>query len=138
MQSDLPGFSSKTSQGCSTPEITLLDASSLALLERLLSFGLRGGDGPSRALPLDPNMDWHGPSLMPNFTACPNDAKESSLSDILVSTDGEIPPKYYLSQRACAGILRRAAKRGKDLPEELREALEAVATQATEKIRTPM
>jgi hypothetical protein len=38
-----------------------------------------------------------------------------------------IPMKYYLSARACAGILRRAEKRGKKLPELLRLALTAQA-----------
>ena len=40
---------------------------------------------------------------------------------------GDVPPQFYLSARACAGILRRAEKRGKALPEPLRRALEAVA-----------
>jgi len=31
-----------------------------------------------------------------------------------------------LSRRACEGILRRAEKRGKELPEMLRKALEGV------------
>jgi len=44
-----------------------------------------------------------------------------SLLDILESRD--VPQKYYLSPRACAGILRRAEKRGKALPEMLRVAL---------------
>ena len=35
-------------------------------------------------------------------------------------------PKYFLRARACAGILRRAEKRGRELPEALRQALEAV------------
>lgn len=48
-----------------------------------------------------------------------------SLSDILES--GDIPQKYYLSRDACTGILRRAAKRGRALPEALRQALEAQA-----------
>ena len=39
---------------------------------------------------------------------------------------GPIPQKYYLSQKACAGILRRAARRGKKLPELLEAALKAV------------
>jgi hypothetical protein len=34
------------------------------------------------------------------------------------------PEKYSLSARACAGILNRAKKRGKVLPEMLRQALE--------------
>ena len=40
---------------------------------------------------------------------------------------GPLPQRFYLSQKACAGILRRAAKRGKELPPMLREALEMVA-----------
>lgn len=37
---------------------------------------------------------------------------------------GESAPKYYLSERACKGVLRRAEKRGKELPPILKEALE--------------
>ena len=48
-----------------------------------------------------------------------------SLSEILET--GPIAPRYYLSQKACAGILRRAAKRGKALPPALDAALRAVA-----------
>jgi hypothetical protein len=58
----------------------------------------------------------------------PSDAAECSLSDIL---EDEVPPKFFLSQRACAGILRRAEKRGKRLPEPLAAALAAVAGHKT-------
>ena len=37
------------------------------------------------------------------------------------------PDRYSLSPRACRGILRRAAKRGKELPRMLRQALERQA-----------
>lgn len=47
-----------------------------------------------------------------------------TLSEILESN---VSAKYYLSAKACRGILRRAEKRGKELPEILRIALEAVA-----------
>jgi hypothetical protein len=40
------------------------------------------------------------------------------------------PEKYFLSAKACAGILRRAEKRGKELPTMLREALEEVVALA--------
>jgi hypothetical protein len=49
----------------------------------------------------------------------------SSLSDILET--GDVPQRYYLSEKACQGILRRAAKRGKELPPALQRALEQVA-----------
>jgi hypothetical protein len=48
-------------------------------------------------------------------------AAACSLSDILET--GDLPQRYFLSPRACAGILRRAEKRGKELPRALRLAL---------------
>lgn len=56
-----------------------------------------------------------------NTGECPSVARESTLSQIL---QANAPRKYYLSAKACAGILRRAEKRGKELPPMLREALE--------------
>lgn len=44
-----------------------------------------------------------------------------SLSDILQT--GDIPPRYFLSRRACEGLLRRAEARGKQLPKMLEDAL---------------
>ena len=49
----------------------------------------------------------------------PNPTK---LSDIL--EEGTVDKRYYLSAKACRGILNRADKRGKELPEILRAALE--------------
>ena len=45
----------------------------------------------------------------------------SSLSDVLIR--GPVPPRYYLTVKCAVGILRRAANRGKRLPEILRKAL---------------
>ena len=56
-----------------------------------------------------------------NFGESPSVAVESTLSQILETT---VPQKYYLSPRACSGILRRAVKRGKELPPILKTALE--------------
>lgn len=47
------------------------------------------------------------------------------LSDILET--GDVPQRYFLSAKACRGILRRAEKRGKALPPPLQCALAAVA-----------
>lgn len=52
-------------------------------------------------------------------------AVASSLSDILET--GDVPQRFFLSARACRGILRRAEKRGKSLPPSLAAALQAVA-----------
>jgi hypothetical protein len=57
---------------------------------------------------------------------CHNAAVVCSLSDIL-EPPASIPRRFYLTAKACAGILRRAVKRGKELPQLLRLALEAVA-----------
>ena len=67
-----------------------------------------------------------------NHTLAPSlkDDGVCSLSDILEDS-GSVPQRYFLSARACAGILRRAEKRGKQLPTALKTALESVArTQA--------
>tara|TARA_R110002110_G_scaffold36469_1_gene121629 strand:+ start:5183 stop:5425 length:243 start_codon:yes stop_codon:yes gene_type:complete len=58
-----------------------------------------------------------------NTSDWPSDGAACSLSRIL--EDGNVPPRYYLSAKACRGILRRAANRGKTLPDRLRAALEA-------------
>ena len=63
----------------------------------------------------------HGDSLTLNIGECPNVVVESSLSQIL---EDNAPEKYYLSQKACVGILHRAQRRGKELPPRLKAALE--------------
>jgi hypothetical protein len=55
----------------------------------------------------------------------PKDAVVCSLSDTLET--GDLPQRFSLSATACRGILRRADRRGKKLPERLQRALEAVA-----------
>lgn len=64
-----------------------------------------------------------GVSTTPSVGAFPSVERESSLSQIL---EVNVPEKYYLSQKAATGILRRASKRGKNLPTQLMEALEEV------------
>ena len=44
---------------------------------------------------------------------------------------GDVQQRYFLSAKACAGILRRAERRGKELPEHLRLALAATADHQT-------
>ena len=55
----------------------------------------------------------------------PNVAVECSLSDVL-ETQGPHLQKYLLSAKACSGILRRASRRDKKLPERLEQALRTV------------
>jgi hypothetical protein len=63
-----------------------------------------------------------------NGSEWPSAAVVCSLSDILEI--GSVPPRFFLSAKACSGILRRAGKRGKALPLALEAALMAVASPA--------
>lgn len=63
---------------------------------------------------------WLGECMMRNTGESPNAAAVSRLSQILEVTPQE---KYSLSAKACQGILRRAERRGKDLPETLKAVL---------------
>ena len=67
---------------------------------------------------------WRGGASTLNTGVSPKDAKESSLSQIL---QADPPLKYYLSPKACLGILRRAFERGKELPKKLERALKIQA-----------
>jgi hypothetical protein len=55
----------------------------------------------------------------------PKDVAVCSLSDVLETS--EVPQRFFLSPKACQGILRRAKKRGKLLPTQLEHALRMVA-----------
>ena len=60
-----------------------------------------------------------------NTSEWPSAAAVCSLSDTLET--GDVPRKYFLSPKACQGILRRAEKRGKELPEMLKHSLEQIS-----------
>lgn len=68
-----------------------------------------------------------GGSSMHNTSESLRDADVSSLSEVLQMN---APEKYSLSAKACRGILRRAEKRGKELPDMLKEALTEVVRSA--------
>jgi hypothetical protein len=69
-----------------------------------------------------------------NTSEFPSDADASSLWQVL---EPEAPQKYYLSPKACSGILRRAEKRGKKLPTLLEHCLQMVAG-STDPLEMPM
>ena len=108
-------------------QITPSVASLLALPAKTMRSNRQGADGRTLVVCLDPKGQSRGGASMPNTSLWPNDAVVCSLSQVLVR--GSIPPQYFLSSTACAGILRRAEKRGKTLPEPLMRALTAVASQ---------
>lgn len=82
---------------------------------------LRGGaDGAKPEQSPETDGLWLGDSSMLNIGESPNVENVLLLSWIL---EDNAPQKYYLSARACQGILTRASRRGKPLPEVLRQAL---------------
>lgn len=83
--------------------------------------------GPQAAASWETNGALRGAFSMHSFGESPSAAVESRLSQILQDNP---PPKYYLSAKSCLGILNRAKRRGKELPEQLRLALERQAFSA--------
>ena len=75
-------------------------------------------------------MGSHTEFLTLNTSEFHSAAAVCSLSDALET--GDVPQRYFLSATACRGILRRAEKRGKDLPAALRAALLSVSSQASQ------
>lgn len=89
--------------------------------QTLLSLDLRGGaDGAKPELFAETDGAWLGDSSTLNIGESPSVARESLLSQTL---EVNAPERYYLSARACQGILIRASRRGKSLPELLKTAL---------------
>jgi hypothetical protein len=70
-------------------------------------------------------MGSHTAFLTLNTSEWHSAAAVCSLSDTLEI--GDLPQRYFLSATACKGILRRAEKRGKELPPALAQALQSVA-----------
>ena len=68
-----------------------------------------------------------GEYTMHSFGESPSEENVSRLSQILEEC---APQRFYLSARACQGILNRAERRGKELPKELRDALIEQATRS--------
>lgn len=88
----------------------------------------RGADGAKPEQSPETDGLWLGDSSMLNIGESPNVENVLLLSWIL---EDNAPQKYYLSARACQGILTRASRRGKPLPEVLRQALLDVIGGAT-------
>lgn len=76
--------------------------------------------GPPAAALWETDGALRGGYSMHSFGECPRDGAESHLSQILEDTPHR---KYFLSAKACQGVLNRAARRGKDLPEAMKTAL---------------
>ena len=103
------GFCGRTCQEYFPPEITLSD-----------SFSGRWKNS---------GMACAGQRLTLNSSEWRSGAVVCSLSDTLETSD--VPQRFYLSPTACAGILSRAKKSGKNLPEKLNKVLASVANKSS-------
>lgn len=114
------GFSSRTSLVCSAAiEGSTLPPSLRLLLDRAIACQTEGGKvGESRP---GHSTELHGAYVTLSGGESHSAAVVCSLSDVLETR--AVPQKYYLSPTACRGILRRAAKRGRQLPRALHQAL---------------
>ena len=102
-----------------------------AVLEAVIGIvepGLKKHDGPTPTFIWETDGALRTELSMHSTGECPREGVASTLSQILQT---EVPEKYYLSQKGCLGILRRASARGKELPEVLRLALERQALTGT-------
>lgn len=88
--------------------------------QRLQFLDLRGANGSKPERSSAVGGAWLGDSSMLNIGEFPSVVSASLLSQIL---EVNAPQKYYLSARACQGILTRASRRGKALPDLLKTAL---------------
>lgn len=104
----------KTSEPC-WKSLPALDKQTLLFLD------LRGGaDGAKPEQSPETDGLWRGDSWTVNISEWPSVESVSLLSSTL---EVNAPEKYYLSARACQGILTRASRRGKKLPDLLQTAL---------------
>ncbi len=109
----------QTKEKISNPSLKRSSASK-ARMHRCLR--LKNGPMPTAMWEMDGAL--HTELSMRGILEFPNAEEESTLSQIL---EVNVPLKYYLSQKACQGILRRAGSRGKELPPMLKQALEMQA-----------
>ena len=65
---------------------------------------------------MNSGMVFRGECLTLKTSESPKDAKESLLSEVLETF---VPRKYYLTPRACQGIIKRVERTGKTIPTDL-------------------
>ena len=70
-------------------------------------------------------MAWDGVCLTAKTSESPSNVAESTLLPCIET--GEVPEKYFLSQNAATGILRRVDQMGRNLPPSFRQSLEILA-----------
>lgn len=117
-----PEPSPATTDGIFTP---FCSPSAKSQAKELLFLNLQRGNGAAPDVSWETVIPSRGEPWMRNTGESPSAVVESILWQIL---EANVPEKYYLSPKACQGILKRAERRGKKLPAILREALEEAIT----------
>ncbi len=110
---DPDGYSWKTFPDCSPRTLV---GTSESLLERWPTSGIAWATGFSTAATSECHSDEDGCS-----------SSQPSLTEILEEPQN-VPARYSLSARAATGILRRAHKRGRELPPHLMASLQEVSS----------
>ena len=126
IQLDLDLPCGKTSLGFSATSQTPSDASCQHSLERIIYLCPVEKDGVTRVLCLDTADKSLGEFLTRSILGWRSEGAEYGFARVTLSEvleTGPVPERYFLSQAACAGILRRAERRGKKLPAHLEAAL---------------
>ena len=121
---NVPGaFSSGNPKGSDFAAVIeeIIKVSEPNALVRVCVYRTEDGRNPGASILLMEPGQLLGEYTMHSFGECPKEENASRLSQILEDSP---PLKYSLSGEACEGILRRAEKRGKTLPEQLKIALE--------------
>lgn len=99
-----------------------------------VSQAIKGTTSPQSSIRWENSGGWNRSSTecwTHNGSELPNDPFPNGdgvyLSSLVSILEPQVADKYYLSVKACRGILTRASKRGRSLPGALQAALEAVA-----------
>ena len=74
---------------------------------------------------MNSGMAWHGECLTASISESPSRASECTLLPCIETQP--VPEKYFLSQNAATGILRRVDQMGRNLPASFRRSLEILA-----------
>ena len=130
IQLDLDLFCGKTSPESCPTSPTHSGACLPGWLDAMLRCCPVEADGQTRVLCLDQKDKSLGASLTPSISGWHKEGAEYGFARVTLSEvleDGPVPARYFLSKAACAGILRRAERRGKKLPEHLETALRDVS-----------
>jgi hypothetical protein len=126
-----PGSSSRTSLESSTSGTTPSAVSWLDWSASMSPSFLQGpAGGRARVWLMDPADAPHGAYSTPSTTPWPSVGNVSLCYLAEVLETGMLPRRYFLTSRACNGILNRAERRGKLLPSMFREVLQRVIARA--------